>query len=106
VIISDDLEMGAVTQTYGKEDAPILALKAGCDLLCYRSENEALVALEAIEKALTDGKLDPNELRNSVERTRKLRAGTQLAKTNHSQQDRAMLIGCPDHLSQVQSFGF
>lgn len=67
LIISDDLEMKAIADHYGPEEAAVLALNAGCDLLIYRGDEgfpekvvEAVVAaierkelsLEKIEKSL------------------------------------------------------
>jgi beta-N-acetylhexosaminidase len=97
VIVSDDMEMGAITRNYGPEEAPILALQAGCDLLCYRSEAQALIAIEAIKRALREGSLHPGEIRRSIERTRKVRASLRLAKDSLSRAQRLETIGHPDH---------
>lgn len=106
LIVSDDMEMGAVTQNYGKEEAPILALEAGCDLLCYRSEEAAIVAVESITRSVESGRLDGNQLRHSVEKNRGMRAKIEMAQSKLSQQDRAQIIGNPEHLKLIQSFGF
>jgi beta-N-acetylhexosaminidase len=106
VIVSDDMEMGAITSNYGKEEAPILALQAGCDLLCYRTEPEALIALESIKKAISDGRLDANELRKSIDRTRAVRQSMRLASETLSPQDRLAIIGNPEHLQQIQSYQY
>lgn len=60
VIISDDMEMKAITSHFGAADAPRMALEAGCDMLIYRSEQTARLAYENLVKALEEGKLDPN----------------------------------------------
>jgi beta-N-acetylhexosaminidase len=57
LIVSDDMEMKAVTDHFGVEDAPRLAIEAGCDLLIYRTEAAARVAYGACLKALDSGKL-------------------------------------------------
>jgi beta-N-acetylhexosaminidase len=57
LIISDDLEMKAITDHYGAEDAPRLALEAGCDLLIYRSEEAARHGYTALVRALEERKL-------------------------------------------------
>ncbi|MBC7396241.1 MAG: beta-N-acetylhexosaminidase [Bdellovibrionales bacterium] len=102
VVVSDDMEMGAVVQTYGKEEAPVLALQAGCDLLCYRSELEGLIALEAIKKALTDKTLDSSRVTESIDRVRKVRAGLKLARNTLSIHERLEQIGHTDHLQFVE----
>jgi beta-N-acetylhexosaminidase len=59
IIITDDMEMKAITDHYGAEEAPRLAIEAGCDLLIYRSEAGARHAYASILKTLDDGKLSP-----------------------------------------------
>ena len=59
IIISDDMEMKAIADHFGAEDAPRLALEAGCDILIYRSEAGARKAYEALIHAIEDGKLAP-----------------------------------------------
>lgn len=70
LIISDDLEMKAITDHYGAEVAPILALEAGCDLLIYKTEAKARHAYESILKALEDGKLEPQIVLEAAHRIR------------------------------------
>lgn len=73
VIFSDDMEMKAVTEHFGVEDAPRLALEAGCDILCYRSEAATRVAYEALMRALDGGKLKPEIVLEAVGRSRALK---------------------------------
>lgn len=69
VIVSDDLEMQAITDHYGAEEAPRLAIEAGCDLLIYRSEPAARHAYTALIRALDDGKLSPERVIDAAERS-------------------------------------
>lgn len=59
IIFSDDMEMQAITDNFGAEEAPRLAIEAGCDALIYRSEKATRHAYAALRKALDEGKLDP-----------------------------------------------
>ncbi len=59
IIISDDMEMKAITDKYGFDEAPRLALEAGCDLLIYRSEDAARKAYSSLMKALESQDLAP-----------------------------------------------
>jgi beta-N-acetylhexosaminidase len=97
VMVSDDLEMHAITKNFGAEQAPILALQAGCDQLCYKSEAQALIGIEAIKKALKDGKLNESQLAASVERVRSVRHKMKLAKKTMTFSERMLLIGHADH---------
>ncbi len=103
VVVSDDMEMHAITKNYGAEEAPILALEAGCDLLCYRSEVHAKIAIEAIKKALVDKRLNPLALETSIDRIRKVRKNLKLAKNEISIQTRYQIIGHPDHLEFLET---
>jgi beta-N-acetylhexosaminidase len=102
IVLSDDMEMGAITKNYGEEEAPILALQAGCDALCYRSESAALIAMESIKKALSEGRLDPARLKSSIDRLRKIRSGIQLAQNQMPREERLRLIGAEEHSKFVQ----
>ena len=104
VVISDDMEMQAITNHYGATEAPILALEAGCDLLCYRTEEQAVIAMDAIQKAITDKRLSVSQLEVSVERVRKIRSQLKLAKNEMKTSERLSLIGNPHHLEFAQQF--
>jgi beta-N-acetylhexosaminidase len=74
LIISDDLEMKAITDHYGEEEAPRLAIEAGCDILIYRSEAATRHAYASLIKALDAGKLDPERVIESAKRSKDLKA--------------------------------
>lgn len=73
LIISDDLEMKAITDHFGEADAPRLALEAGCDLLIYRSEPATRKAYDALMGFLDKGELDPQIVITAAERSRELK---------------------------------
>lgn len=73
LIISDDLEMKAITDHYGAELAPVLALEAGCDLLIYKTEAKARHAYESIIKAIESGTLAPEIILEAANRARELK---------------------------------
>ena len=66
IIITDALEMGAITEHYNSSDAAIKAIQAGCDMLLMPSDwNEARYALiEAVE----DGTIPEERIDESVAR--------------------------------------
>ena len=104
VVISDDMQMQAITDHYGADEAPLLALEAGCDLLCYQTEEVAFIAMDAIEKAIIDKRLSVIQLKASVERVRKIRYQLKLAKDQMETSARLNIIGHPDHLEFVKQF--
>lgn len=73
LIVSDDLQMHAVTEHYGADVAPRMALQAGCDLLIYRTETVARLAWESLTQDLENGRLDPELVLVAAERSRSLK---------------------------------
>lgn len=73
VIVSDDMEMQAITDHFGAEDAPRMAITAGCDLLIYRTESAARVAYQALTRAIEDETLSSQRVIEAAERCRALK---------------------------------
>ena len=65
VIVTDDLAMGAVTELYGPEEAAVLAILAGNDLLC---STEYAVQYRAVLEAVENGRISPELLDGAVMR--------------------------------------
>jgi beta-N-acetylhexosaminidase len=73
VVISDDLEMGAVSRHMQVEDAAVAALLAGIDwVLICNDLDLAVRAAERIADAIEDGRLDRHALAASARRIRGL----------------------------------
>lgn len=72
LIISDGMEMKAITDTFGLGKGCVMALNAGCDilLLCHDYE-EQLVAFKAVKKAVEEGIISVETLKEKVERINK-----------------------------------
>lgn len=68
VIITDELSMGAVAQVYGPEEAAVLAVEAGNDLLCL---TEYAVQYPAVLQAVLDGRISMETLDSAVYRVLK-----------------------------------
>ena len=72
LIITDDMQMGAVVKTVGLEHHPAVhALMAGADLVLYRNYEESYRALEAIKKAIVDKGLTYQDLEQKWSRQMK-----------------------------------
>lgn len=69
LLISDDLEMKAVVDHYGIEDAVVRGAAAGVDLflVCHRADR-AHAAIDAIERAVAAGELDPQTVGEAARR--------------------------------------
>ncbi len=71
VVITDAMNMGAITKQYPSGEAAVLALQAGCDLILMPQDLPA--AVDAVRKALEDGSLTMERLNESVMRILKLK---------------------------------
>jgi energy-coupling factor transporter ATP-binding protein EcfA2 len=52
IVITDDMEMKAISDKYSTEEAATMAINAGADMLLYRNMEEAKKALAAIREAV------------------------------------------------------
>jgi len=74
VIISDDLQMGAIKKHYSLEDAIIKAINAGCDVLLFSNnieeydENLPYKVFDIIFQAVKEGKISKERIFEAFER--------------------------------------
>lgn len=73
LVITDDMEMQAITDHFGANEAPVLALEAGCDHLLYRTEAAAEAAIQAVQSALEGGRLSPARIYESLNKVHELK---------------------------------
>jgi beta-N-acetylhexosaminidase len=79
VIVSDDMQMGAIATYFGFEEAIVRAINAGCDLLIFSNNNQeydddiAQKAVEVIKKAIKEGKITEEEISSSYNRIKELK---------------------------------
>lgn len=76
-VVTDGLEMRAVSDPYGLPGASVRALAAGCDLLCLgrdQTEEDYLAVRAAIVDAVRSGALSGARLEDASSRVRSLRA--------------------------------
>jgi beta-N-acetylhexosaminidase len=76
VIVSDALEMRAVSGPYGIPEAAVMAVAAGTDLLCFGRDQDQVTYLQvrdALVAAVRSGRLLAARLEESADRVRELR---------------------------------
>jgi len=79
VIVSDAMEMGAIADNFGKEEAIEKAINAGCDLLLFSNNtttyNEEIVpeTVSLIKKLVIEGKVTESRIKKSYDRIMKLK---------------------------------
>jgi beta-N-acetylhexosaminidase len=69
VVVSDDLDMGAITKLYSPGEAAIRAVKAGVDMVLvgHTRDNMAMV-FDALAGALRNGEIDRQTIDRAVKR--------------------------------------
>ena len=99
VIVSDDLEMKAIADHFTVEEAAVEGLKAGVDvfLVCHHAEVQRR-AIEAVAKAVTDGRVSEARLEDALGRVAKLvrrfcRPAEDLRSTLDTPEHRALAKG-------------
>lgn len=73
IIISDDMQMGAITSHFKEEEAAALAIAAGSDIIEYKDFSPAVAGLESLKKAAKDKKLKSEDLNQKYERIKLLK---------------------------------
>ena len=80
VIVSDDMQMGAITEYYGFEDALIRAVNAGCDLLIISNngkvydEQAPYKARDIIFSAVKNNEIPGERITESFNRVQNLKS--------------------------------
>ncbi len=88
VIVSDDMQMGAIATYFGFEEAIIKAINAGCDILIFSNNGReydddiAGKAVEVIKKAVREGKITEEEISNSYNRVKELKEKYEISLLN------------------------
>ena len=72
LIVTDALVMGAIANRYGPEEAPVLAVEAGADIILMPVDPE--VAIRSVCDAVVSGRISPERIRASVGRIWKAKA--------------------------------
>ena len=101
VVITDALDMAGASATYGNDRVPVLALKAGVDMLLMPPEFD--VAYNAVLDAVESGELTEERIDTSVRRILTLKQD--LGIVDDPYVDPAEMpahVGTPDHLATVQ----
>ncbi len=99
IVISDDLDMKAMTNKWTREEIPVKALQAGIEILLYCNEPASPpIALEAITTAVAQGRLDKNYLESLKQKVLALKKEKITAPDPVPFSEAIKIIGHPEHL--------
>jgi beta-N-acetylhexosaminidase len=79
VIVSDDMQMGAIIDHYSFNESIVMAINAGCDILIISNngktynEKDYYTAVDIIFKAVKEGKINKKQIDDSYERIKDLK---------------------------------
>lgn len=95
VIVTDCMEMQAISDHYGTVQAAVMAVEAGADCILISHRHELQVgAIEAIVEAVESGRISEERIDRSVERLLALKKKRLLSS---AAPDDLKLVGCPEH---------
>src|SRR5690606_9882355 len=70
IIITDDMEMQAITKFHSTAEACVVALKAGADVVEYRTMEATKEAFEALKEAIRVQKISKDDVEEKIKRVR------------------------------------
>jgi len=80
LIVTDGIDMGAISGRYGVAEGTVRAVAAGCDAICwggsYADEENYLYLRNALVWAVREGRLSPERLSEAAERCRATARGS------------------------------
>ena len=103
-IITDDLDMKALTLNHSKAEIAVRTLKAGANILLYCNEPDSPpTALDAIEKAVSEKTLDAAVVADNFNRVMNLKKNSLLSPDPLDFDEIQKIVGHPDHLRLAQA---
>jgi len=104
VVLTDDLEMHAIIDHYGVEDAAVRAVLAGCDvLLICQDRDREIAAFEAVEKAMASGTISVERVDLSATRIARMKDRFVAPYKPVTISDAKLTVGCRTHQALLQT---
>ncbi len=104
VVLTDDLEMHAIIDHYGIEEATVQSILAGCDMpLICKDRNREVAAITALDKAVADGTITVERLEQSLARVARLKEQFLLPYRPVVISDAKLVVGCRSHRALLYS---
>ena len=104
MVLTDDLEMHAIIDHYGIEDAAVRAVVAGCDvLLICKDRDREVAAFTAIEQAVASGIISIERLNLSVARIVRVKERFVAPYKPALISDARLIVGCRTHQALLHS---
>ncbi|RFU43346.1 glycoside hydrolase family 3 protein, partial [Actinomadura logoneensis] len=103
LVITDALDMQGVRDKYGDDRVPVLALKAGVDVLLKPPAGKFATQLDAVVAAVRGGELTEDRIDRSVYRVLELKQRRGLFTDPYVDESRVgRVVGAPEHLATAR----
>ncbi|HSN04824.1 MAG TPA: beta-N-acetylhexosaminidase [Nitrospira sp.] len=104
VVLTDDLEMHAIIDHYGIEEATVRAIQAGCDMpLICKDRDREVAAITALDKAIADGSIAIERLEQSLARIARVKQRFLVPSKPVVISDAKLIVGCRSHQALLRS---
>ncbi|GAB1724490.1 MAG: beta-N-acetylhexosaminidase [Nitrospira sp. CR1.1] len=105
VVFTDDLEMHAIIDHDGIGEAAVRSFVAGCDvLLICKDQDRVMTAIQAMERAVQDGRITQERLEQSLARVARLKARYLHPYKPVTISDARLVVGCRSHKVLLDSW--
>ncbi|CAE6707983.1 MAG: beta-N-acetylhexosaminidase [Nitrospira sp.] len=105
VVFTDDLEMHAIIDHDGIGEAAVRSFVAGCDvLLICKDQDRVQTAMEAMERAVRDGRITQERLEQSLARVARLKSRYLSPYKPVTISDARLVVGCRTHKMLLESW--
>ncbi|MCI1277400.1 MAG: beta-N-acetylhexosaminidase [Nitrospira sp.] len=105
VVFTDDLEMHAIIDHDGIGEAAVRSFVAGCDvLLICKDQDRVMAAMQAMERAVNDGRITQERLAQSLARVATLKAQYLHPYKPVTISDARLVVGCRSHRVLLDSW--
>ena len=102
LIISDDMEMGAIAKNYPIGEATVNAINAGVDVILIGNNIEKQKnAIQSVFKAINEGKLSEARIEESIKRIIRIKNKYLLPYHPADYDDVKAIVGCREHKEAV-----
>ncbi|MBA5875822.1 MAG: beta-N-acetylhexosaminidase [Nitrospira sp. CR1.2] len=105
VVFTDDLEMHAIIDHDGIGEAAVRAFVAGCDvLLICKDQDRVQTAMEAMVRAVREGRITQDRLEQSLARVARLKSRYLYPYKPVTISDARLVVGCRTHKMLLESW--
>ena len=105
VVFTDDLEMHAIIDHDGIGEAAVRSFVAGCDvLLICKDQDRVQAAMEAMARAVRDGRITQERLEQSLARVARLKSRYLSPYKPVTISDARLVVGCRTHKMLLESW--